>query len=110
MLPALADADDVTHVAHKVLATFAEPFVIDDHVLHVTASVGMSVCPEDGDDSDTLLRTPTLRCIAPKPKAATACSSILRTWEPRPTNASSSKRRCAARWTSRNSSCTTNLR
>jgi len=56
MLPALADADDVTHVAHKVLATFAEPFVIDEHVLHVTASVGMSVCPEDGDDSDTLLK------------------------------------------------------
>jgi diguanylate cyclase (GGDEF)-like protein/PAS domain S-box-containing protein len=52
----LSKASDAAVVAEKVLACCAEPFVIDERELHVTASIGVSVYPEDGADSETLLK------------------------------------------------------
>jgi EAL domain-containing protein (putative c-di-GMP-specific phosphodiesterase class I) len=39
-----------------VIAAFAKPFAVGGQELHVTASVGLSVYPEDGDNSETLLK------------------------------------------------------
>lgn len=44
------------HVARKILHTLAEPFVIDSHELHTSASIGISRYPADGEDPGTLLR------------------------------------------------------
>jgi diguanylate cyclase (GGDEF)-like protein len=52
----LSKAGDAAVVAEKILACCAEPFVIDGRELHVTASVGVSVYPEDGADGETLLK------------------------------------------------------
>jgi diguanylate cyclase (GGDEF)-like protein/PAS domain S-box-containing protein len=43
-------------VAQKVLESIRRPIVVDDHELFVTASVGVAVYPEDGDDAETLLK------------------------------------------------------
>jgi len=43
-------------VAQKVLQAFAEPFVIEDHEVYVTASLGIALHPDSGEDADTLLR------------------------------------------------------
>jgi diguanylate cyclase (GGDEF)-like protein/PAS domain S-box-containing protein len=43
-------------VAQKVLEAVRQPVVVDDHELFVTASVGVAVYPEDGDDAETLLK------------------------------------------------------
>lgn len=56
VLEHLTSAADAAIVADKVLATCAEPFIVDGHELHVTASVGMSVYPEDGADAESLLK------------------------------------------------------
>ncbi|HUG26082.1 bifunctional diguanylate cyclase/phosphodiesterase [Piscinibacter sp.] len=56
VLENLSKASDAAVVADKVLACCAEPFLIDGRELHVTASIGVSVYPDDGTDSETLLK------------------------------------------------------
>jgi diguanylate cyclase (GGDEF)-like protein/PAS domain S-box-containing protein len=43
-------------VAQKLLSSFDAPFVIDKHELKVGAAIGISVYPQDGFDTETLLR------------------------------------------------------
>ncbi|HJV62908.1 MAG TPA: EAL domain-containing protein, partial [Albitalea sp.] len=52
----LSKPADAGVVADKVLACCAEPFLIDGRELHVTASIGVSIYPEDGADGETLLK------------------------------------------------------
>jgi diguanylate cyclase (GGDEF)-like protein/PAS domain S-box-containing protein len=47
---------DARLTAEKILLALREPHYIDQHVLHVTASIGMVTYPEDGTDADTLLK------------------------------------------------------
>ncbi|MFZ5996937.1 MAG: putative bifunctional diguanylate cyclase/phosphodiesterase [Nitrospirota bacterium] len=56
LLPDIKHHDDVTRIAKKLLAAFKQPWVIDTHELTVTASVGISLYPYDGDDAETLLK------------------------------------------------------
>ncbi|HEY2928181.1 MAG TPA: EAL domain-containing protein [Albitalea sp.] len=56
ILEDLSEPSDAVVVVNKVLACCAEPFAIDGHELHVTASVGISLYPEDGSDGETLLK------------------------------------------------------
>jgi diguanylate cyclase (GGDEF)-like protein/PAS domain S-box-containing protein len=50
-------AADATLVAKKVLEALAAPFRIDKHELHLTASIGISVAPGDGDNAQELHRS-----------------------------------------------------
>ncbi|MBS1132746.1 MAG: dos, partial [Proteobacteria bacterium] len=43
-------------VAEKLLASLNEPFVIESHALHISASVGIAIYPEDGQNTAALLR------------------------------------------------------
>ena len=55
-LPSLADSQDATVVANKVLEAFSRPFEVDGRELHVGGSIGISVSPEDGEDATVLMR------------------------------------------------------
>ena len=48
--------DDATSVARRVREAIKLPIVIDGRELFVTASIGISVYPNDGEDAETLLR------------------------------------------------------
>ena len=48
--------DDATSVARRVRDAIKLPIVIDGRELFVTASIGISVYPNDGEDAETLLR------------------------------------------------------
>ncbi|HMC16101.1 MAG TPA: bifunctional diguanylate cyclase/phosphodiesterase, partial [Albitalea sp.] len=52
----LSNASDAAVVAEKVLACCAEPFVIGERELHISASIGVGMYPEDGTDAETLLK------------------------------------------------------
>lgn len=56
ILPDMESAFQARTVAREVRKRFAEPFFVDDHELFTTISVGITVCPVDGDDSGILLR------------------------------------------------------
>jgi diguanylate cyclase (GGDEF)-like protein/PAS domain S-box-containing protein len=44
------------NVARKLVEALAGPFVITDHELRISASVGIAVFPDDGADTEALLR------------------------------------------------------
>ncbi|MBS1213759.1 MAG: sensor diguanylate cyclase, partial [Proteobacteria bacterium] len=50
----------VAQVANKVLDLFLEPMCIGEHELYITASIGISLYPADGQDADTLLKNADL--------------------------------------------------
>jgi diguanylate cyclase (GGDEF)-like protein/PAS domain S-box-containing protein len=50
----------IAALATKFAEALARPLRIEDHDLHVTASIGVCVYPEDGEDADTLLRNADL--------------------------------------------------
>ncbi|GAB1393935.1 hypothetical protein MASR1M60_20990 [Rhodocyclaceae bacterium] len=56
VLTNLDAARDVMSVGAKILETLGQPYPIDDQVLHTTPSIGISMFPEDGNDSETLLK------------------------------------------------------
>ncbi len=55
-LPAVADSNDAMLVAGKILEALREPFLVDGHELHVSGSIGISLYPADGENTETLMR------------------------------------------------------
>lgn len=55
VLADIGNANDVAVVADKVLAALSKPFLMEQHELVITGSIGVSVCPSDGDNVETLL-------------------------------------------------------
>jgi len=56
LLQEVADTFSAARSAGQLLAAMTEPFHIDGHELHLTASIGISICPEDGRDSETIIK------------------------------------------------------
>jgi len=52
----LRSKDAIEGVARKIPAALAAPFDIDGHTLNVSASLGVTCWPEDGEDAQDLLR------------------------------------------------------
>ena len=57
LLPEIARAEDAAVVAHKLLDAIAQPFSCGGRRLDLTTSIGVSLFPNDGQDSETLLRS-----------------------------------------------------
>ena len=55
MLPYIENTDDIAMIALKLLASIAGPYVVDGNEIEVTTSIGISVFPEDGIDSESLI-------------------------------------------------------
>jgi diguanylate cyclase (GGDEF)-like protein len=55
-LAALRSSNDAALVASKILESLSRPFDVEDHELHVTASIGVGLFPSDGTDAAALLR------------------------------------------------------
>jgi diguanylate cyclase (GGDEF)-like protein/PAS domain S-box-containing protein len=56
LLEDLAIADDVPAIAQKIIEVLSQPFVTEGREFIITASIGISLYPGDGEDSGTLLR------------------------------------------------------
>jgi diguanylate cyclase (GGDEF)-like protein/PAS domain S-box-containing protein len=50
------NSDGAAHVAQKILKSFQEPFNIDSKVLSIQTSIGISIYPQNGRDSNSLTR------------------------------------------------------
>ncbi len=55
LLEDLGDPDEAADVAVRLLEVFSQPFQAEGRELHITASIGISLFPHDGEDMDTLL-------------------------------------------------------
>ena len=55
-LPEIRRTEHAGHVAQKLLAALAEPFFIEQHEVLLSASIGISIFPQDGRDTETLIK------------------------------------------------------
>ena len=67
-LPDLGDAQEAALVARETLAQLSLPYVVNGHELHSTASIGISIYPDDGDDVDSLMRAADTAMYSAKEK------------------------------------------
>jgi diguanylate cyclase (GGDEF)-like protein len=65
LMDELSDREPITRVSQRILDAMVQPFVIDGHEIHITASVGISVYPDDGR---TLLRNADIALYRAKEK------------------------------------------
>ena len=56
LLEDIDDADDAAQVARKLLDVIQQPYWVHGHTVHISASIGVAIFPDDGDDADTLLK------------------------------------------------------
>ena len=56
ILPCLTDLNSVERIAKEILDKLSEPFKLEDEVAYVTASIGMTLYPNDAADSESLLK------------------------------------------------------
>ncbi|MBX9704942.1 MAG: EAL domain-containing protein, partial [Gammaproteobacteria bacterium] len=56
MLTGIERKEDISGIAYKALDAIAKPFVIYNYELFVSASIGISIYPKDGNDEQALLK------------------------------------------------------
>ncbi|HYD33481.1 MAG TPA: EAL domain-containing protein [Methylophilaceae bacterium] len=55
-LTGIKESSHITSIAKKVLKTIGRPYMVNGHTLHVTPSLGVSIYPDDGEDTATLIK------------------------------------------------------
>jgi diguanylate cyclase (GGDEF)-like protein/PAS domain S-box-containing protein len=55
LLAGINDAHDAEMVAHKIGVVMSEPHQLGKETLNVTFSIGISICPDDATDEETLI-------------------------------------------------------
>jgi len=55
LLPGISQAADAASIAQKLLAAIAAPARAGEHRLQLSASVGITIYPEDAEDAQTLI-------------------------------------------------------
>jgi predicted signal transduction protein with EAL and GGDEF domain len=56
LLSSVNDRNDVSALADKILKALIIPFELRDHELFITTSLGISMCPEDGQDTEDIVK------------------------------------------------------
>ena len=56
ILSEISDEMHTSFIAEKVIATLSKPFFIEGHEIYSGASIGITICPMDGNDAATLLK------------------------------------------------------
>lgn len=73
VLEGIHDVDDVVFVANKLLATLARPLEISGHDISATVSIGVSIFPDDGADTDELLKNADIAMYKAKEAGKNNC-------------------------------------
>jgi diguanylate cyclase (GGDEF)-like protein len=56
LLQEIHDLEDATTIADKIVHSFKEPITVEGHDFYLTASMGIAICPDDGNDLETLIK------------------------------------------------------
>jgi diguanylate cyclase (GGDEF)-like protein/PAS domain S-box-containing protein len=73
VLEGIHDMDDVVFVANKLLATLSRPIEISGHNISTTVSIGVSIFPDDGGDTDELLKNADIAMYKAKEAGKNNC-------------------------------------
>ncbi len=81
LVPDITQVENVIEVARKIILSFREPFLVEEHELRTTASIGVAIFPDDGADTDTLLKNADIAMYGAKQKGRNnyqRCSSTMK--------------------------------
>lgn len=56
VLSPLRSHEDSISIAQNIMVEIRKPFSIEERELHITTSIGITRCPQDGHDPDTIIR------------------------------------------------------
>jgi diguanylate cyclase (GGDEF)-like protein/PAS domain S-box-containing protein len=56
LLSEIGGIEDANTIAQKILEAFRRPFILDDHEIMITTSIGVAIFPDDGDNADILVK------------------------------------------------------
>jgi diguanylate cyclase (GGDEF)-like protein len=56
LLSSISKAEDAADIARRILDNLPTPILIDGHQLSTTASIGIAIYPDDGQDVETLVK------------------------------------------------------
>ncbi len=62
------DESSIVKVSEKLKNSFSNPFLIDEHIIKITISIGIAIYPDDGTTSDELLRNADIAMYKAKEK------------------------------------------
>lgn len=68
IIPSIVIKEDATTVTKKVLELLEEPFKLDNYEIFVTGSIGVSIYPENGVDTKTLMKSADIAMYRAKDK------------------------------------------
>lgn len=60
MIEEVNELSDIANVAHKILANTIKPMILSGEECNVSASIGISIYPKDGEDEQTLMKNADL--------------------------------------------------
>jgi diguanylate cyclase (GGDEF)-like protein/PAS domain S-box-containing protein len=73
LLSEIKRSADASAAASKILTALSAPHQLDQHDVNVTASIGVSTYPEQGDDADTLMKKADSAMYQAKQKGRNNC-------------------------------------
>lgn len=56
VLPKISGSSDAGRISRKIIDSLLDPISCNGHQLHITTSIGISIYPYDGSDSETLIK------------------------------------------------------
>jgi len=73
LLPDITQAEDAGLIGRKVISALKEPYELCSHQLYVTASIGISIYPDDGDNPEKLLMNADIAMYQAKEQMRNNC-------------------------------------
>lgn len=73
IFPEIISIEDVTGLAERVFAVLKPPIVLKEHEFTLTASIGISICPEDGEDLEPLISKADTAMFEAKKEKQNSC-------------------------------------
>ena len=56
ILPAIPGSEEAAKVAEKICDAIIQPFILEEHTVSVTTSIGISLYPIDGQEPEILVK------------------------------------------------------
>ncbi|MBY4678491.1 bifunctional diguanylate cyclase/phosphodiesterase [Marinobacterium arenosum] len=78
ILDRMPSLEKVEAVAERLLRAFSKPVYVGDHELMITASIGVAVYPQDGDNAESLLSNADAAMYTAKERGRNCCHFFTR--------------------------------